>query len=190
MVSVGVIFGLPKFLSWALNTDFPMAAITSGSMWPSLKEGDLVFIQGLEDGEKDSWRMEFNGIQIPAMVFSIKDEKRNLEETLVSENLELRDSSLIPSFAISLKKEAKSYKNINTGDIVVYRNRSNNTFTIHRVIKLNEDSFVTKGDANFQEDAPARYEDLIGRALTLFSKPVHIPYLGSITVFANNLKEK
>ncbi len=43
----GVIFGLPKALTWALNTPYPMAAITSGSMWPVLNEGDLVFVQGV-----------------------------------------------------------------------------------------------------------------------------------------------
>ena len=45
---VGVtVFGLPRFLAWKLNTTYPMAAITSGSMWPALKEGDLVFIEGV-----------------------------------------------------------------------------------------------------------------------------------------------
>ncbi len=42
----GVLYGLPKFLVWSLKTTYPMAAITSGSMWPVLKEGDLVFIHG------------------------------------------------------------------------------------------------------------------------------------------------
>ncbi|TSC81666.1 MAG: signal peptidase, endoplasmic reticulum-type [Parcubacteria group bacterium Gr01-1014_20] len=45
----GIVFGLPRFLVWSLGTEYPMAAITSGSMWPVLKEGDLVFIQGVKD---------------------------------------------------------------------------------------------------------------------------------------------
>ena len=125
----GIIFGLPKFLSWSLNTNFPMAAITSGSMWPVLKEGDLVFIQGI-----------------------------NKED-------------------------------IEVDDIIVYRNKINNTFTIHRVVKLGEDKITTKGDANFREDAPVDYEDVIGRTLTLRGRAIHIPYLGSITVFASNLRQ-
>lgn len=48
-IIVGIVFGLPKFLSWSLETPYPMAAITSGSMWPVLKEGDLVFIHGVSD---------------------------------------------------------------------------------------------------------------------------------------------
>ena len=47
IIVVGTVYGLPKFLSWFLNTPYPMAAITSGSMWPALKEGDLIFIEGV-----------------------------------------------------------------------------------------------------------------------------------------------
>ena len=42
-----ILFGVPRFLSWYLETPYPIAAITSGSMWPALKEGDLVFIEGV-----------------------------------------------------------------------------------------------------------------------------------------------
>lgn len=126
----GIVFGLPKFLSWSLHTPYPMAAITSGSMWPVLNEGDLVFVQGVS-GKAD----------------------------------------------------------LKIGDVIVYRNKVNNTFTIHRIVKMNDDTVVTKGDANFTEDAPASYKDVVGKALVLFGeKPFHIPYLGSITVFANNLR--
>lgn len=37
--------GLPKVLAWSLGTPHPMAAITSDSMWPALKRGDLVFVK-------------------------------------------------------------------------------------------------------------------------------------------------
>ena len=37
--------GTPKALSYALGTQHPVASITSGSMWPALKKGDLVFIK-------------------------------------------------------------------------------------------------------------------------------------------------
>jgi signal peptidase len=124
----GIIFGLPRALSSVLNTSFPMAAITSGSMWPDLKVGSLVFIEGIDGHE------------------------------------------------------------VQVGDIIVYQNRKNNTFTIHRVVKLNENTLVTKGDANFKDDEPISYSDIIGRTVEVFGKPARIPYLGSITVFASNLK--
>lgn len=42
-----LIWGLPKGLSWWLKTDYPMAAITSGSMWPVLKVGDLILVESV-----------------------------------------------------------------------------------------------------------------------------------------------
>jgi signal peptidase I len=125
----GIVFGLPRFLTWKLQTDYPMAAITSGSMWPVLKEGDLVFIRGVKEKSQ---------IQI--------------------------------------------------GDIIVFKNRVNNNLTIHRVIKMNEDDLVTKGDANFNEDAPTVYGDVVGKTFNIKEKPLRIPLLGSVTVFASSFR--
>jgi len=128
-IIAGIVIGMPKFLSWKLNTQQPMAAITSGSMWPALKQGDLVFIEGV----------------------SGKDD-------------------------------------INKGDIVVFLNRSNNTLTIHRVVEKRDDEVVTKGDANFTEDTPAKYADVIGKTYNPFGKPLRIPFMGKITVFASKYR--
>ncbi|MDD5110266.1 MAG: signal peptidase I [Patescibacteria group bacterium] len=46
-----LIWGMPIALSKALHTNTPMAAITSGSMWPVLKVGDLIFVQGVKPDE-------------------------------------------------------------------------------------------------------------------------------------------
>ncbi|PIR98909.1 signal peptidase I [Candidatus Collierbacteria bacterium CG10_big_fil_rev_8_21_14_0_10_44_9] len=126
----GIVFGLPKFLVWKLNTQYPMAAITSGSMWPVLKQGDMVFIKGIQSSDQ-----------------------------------------------------------VQVGDIIVFRNRANGTLTIHRVIKLG-DKITTKGDANFSEDAPVDYKDVIGETLNWSSnKPVRIPKMGSITIFTKSLRQ-
>lgn len=119
-----VVFGLPKFLAWSLNTPYPMAAITSGSMWPVLKEGDLVFIQGVDRGD------------------------------------------------------------LKVGDVIVYRNKDNSGFTIHRIVELEPDELVTKGDANFTNDAPVKYESVVGRTYRIFGKYARLPYLGFVTVYA------
>ena len=122
-IAIGLVWGLPKGLSWALATPYPMATITSGSMWPMLKEGDLILIQ-------------------------------------------------------SIPKEA-----IKTGDVVVWRNPKG--FTIHRVVKLNENTLVTRGDANFKDDEPVAYADVIGRTVMLGKRPLRIPYVGLISIAAN-----
>ncbi|MFH1956671.1 MAG: signal peptidase I [Patescibacteria group bacterium] len=48
-ILAGLVLGIPRALSHYLNTQYPMASITSGSMWPVLKKGDLVFIKGVND---------------------------------------------------------------------------------------------------------------------------------------------
>ncbi len=73
---------------------------------------------------------------------------------------------------------------MNVGDIVVFRNATGPGFTIHRITELNENTFVTKGDANFKDDDPNRYENLVGRTLSVLGKPARLPYLGFVTVYA------
>lgn len=126
-ILIGLVFGVPKGLAYFLKTEYPMASITSGSMWPSLKKGDMVLIKGISDK---------NEIQM--------------------------------------------------NDIVVFRNEKG--FTIHRVIELNEDTLITKGDANNVQDAPVRYEDIIGKALIFNNKPLRIPLLGTISIMINKNK--
>ena len=48
LILAGLVYGVPKGLAYFLKTDYPMASITSGSMWPALKQGDLVLIKGVE----------------------------------------------------------------------------------------------------------------------------------------------
>ena len=124
---IGLVYGIPKGLAYVLKTDHPMASITSGSMWPELKKGDLILIKGIDNKE-----------------------------------------------------------DINISDVIVYSNVKG--FTIHRVIEMNEDSLVTKGDANNVKDKPIKYEEVVGKALTINDKPFRIPFLGMIGLFVNKNK--
>lgn len=45
---VGAIYYTPPFLSRVLDTPYPLAAVTSSSMWPTLHKGDLVVLQGVD----------------------------------------------------------------------------------------------------------------------------------------------
>jgi signal peptidase I len=48
---VGAMHYTPALLSRALDTEHPMASITSASMWPTLKKGDLVILKGIDKPE-------------------------------------------------------------------------------------------------------------------------------------------
>ena len=47
IIGGAVVLG-PSVLGWALGTEYPMAAISSGSMWPELKVGDVVLLKGVD----------------------------------------------------------------------------------------------------------------------------------------------
>jgi signal peptidase len=46
-----IVYGVPRLLVWKLGTEYPIAAITSGSMWPALKIGDIVLIKKVDKEE-------------------------------------------------------------------------------------------------------------------------------------------
>ena len=46
-IVAAIVWGVPKFLAWQFGTNVPIAAITSGSMWPALKTGDLILIRAV-----------------------------------------------------------------------------------------------------------------------------------------------
>jgi signal peptidase I len=47
IVTVGLIMFIPAALSRVLHTPYPLAVVTSGSMWPTFKAGDLVLVKGV-----------------------------------------------------------------------------------------------------------------------------------------------
>ena len=44
---VAAVYYTPKILSKELHTQYPLATITSGSMWPVLKVNDLILMKGM-----------------------------------------------------------------------------------------------------------------------------------------------
>ena len=47
------VYYTPRILSNVLNTEYPLATITSGSMWPVLKENDLILVKGMEGSDAE-----------------------------------------------------------------------------------------------------------------------------------------
>lgn len=45
------IYYTPRILSKTLDTPYPLATITSGSMWPTLKENDLILMRGVNGND-------------------------------------------------------------------------------------------------------------------------------------------
>ena len=84
--------------------------------------------------------------------------------------------------------EGVKKEELKVGDIIVFTQLDGPGFTIHRIVKLEKDNLITKGDANFEPDAPIKYEQVAGRGVTIRGKAIHLPYLGSLTMLTNRLK--
>ncbi len=73
LIIAGLIWLMPKTLSFILKTPYPMAAISSNSMWPILKQGDIIFIKNIspEDikvGDVIVWQQEEKGFVIHRVI--------------------------------------------------------------------------------------------------------------------------
>lgn len=52
---------------------------------------------------------------------------------------------------------------INENDIITFKYKEN--FVTHRVIKIDDEKIVTKGDANDSEDEPIKKSDIVGKVV-------------------------
>lgn len=98
---------------------------------------------------------------------------------------------------ILVKKEDKYEIN----DIVTYQNKSE--YVTHRIIEINEDTIITKGDANNTADDAIKKDNVIGKVIVkshilgfilyLFSKPISwilLFLIGVTVILIINKKEK
>ena len=69
-----------------------------------------------------------------------------------------------------------------TGDIIVFK--MNGHWTVHRIYAETSEGYITKGDNNVATDQQGgrsdaiRKEDVVGTVVTIFDKPIKIPYIG------------
>ena len=76
----------------------------------------------------------------------------------------------IPTGAVVFTKEGAYSPE--TGDIITFHNED--TVVTHRVVKKEEGTFITKGDANSSEDAPVLWDNVVGKVF------VGIPRVGKV----------
>ncbi|MCS7099492.1 MAG: signal peptidase I [Sulfolobales archaeon] len=78
-----------------------------------------------------------------------------------------------------------SPREISVGDVIVYRRGRN--LIIHRVIKVEGSTLITKGDNNWLPDAPISYQVVVGRVLEVGGRVVKIPLIGYLSLFIRYL---
>ena len=70
---------------------------------------------------------------------------------------------LAATYVVQTKVMKKDYANI-----IVYRQED--SFITHRVIKINEDTVITKGDANNSEDRQINKNQILGKVIYIIPK--------------------
>ncbi|MCX8184845.1 MAG: signal peptidase I [Sulfolobales archaeon] len=70
---------------------------------------------------------------------------------------------------------------ISIGDVIVYQR--GRTLIIHRVIRIEGNTLIAKGDNNWLPDPPVSPQMIIGKVLEVRGKIVKIPLVGYLTLF-------
>lgn len=82
-----------------------------------------------------------------------------------------------PSLKINDFVIMRKTKSIKVNDIISYKESGSDSEVLHRVIRINNNEIVTKGDANNKEDNPISINQVTGVYVG------KIKYLGSIIIF-------
>lgn len=84
--------------------------------------------------------------------------------------------SMSPAFEVGDLLIYQSVEKYKIGDMVAFRDGENDLVT-HRIVEMNEEYLVTKGDANPVTDDPIAYTDIYGKVIFI------IPKVGNFIVF-------
>ncbi len=155
VVSIILAFLIVKFIVYPglgllLGTSYPVVAVVSGSMH--------------HEGTFDQWW----------------DDKGAWYEKQGFTKEQVRDWPFHNGFNRGDIMVLKSAKNIELGDVIVFRGNSNNPI-IHRTVDIKKDSYQTKGDNNNDSfiqlgETNIKEEQILGKAI------IRVPFLGYIKI--------
>ena len=80
---------------------------------------------------------------------------------------EVATGSMYPTIEVGDIVVVNITKDVKENDIIVYKDGEN--FITHRLIKKNDEEFITKGDANNTEDLPIRENVILGKVVNKIS---------------------
>lgn len=89
----------------------------------------------------------------------------------------VKSGSMQPTLQIGDDILVNITKEINVGDIIVYKDNKDDIYIAHRVVQVGNDKIIAKGDSNNLEDLPIKKDTIIGKTLMIF------PKLGTIQGF-------
>lgn len=108
-------------------------------------------------------------ILILTYIFQINILKKEYVNILGYTIFHVQTGSMLPSIQIGDGILVKCTKNISQGDIVVYKDEEKNVIC-HRLVKIENEKLILKGDANNAEDEPIESIQVIGKVIKILSK--------------------
>lgn len=77
----------------------------------------------------------------------------------------LASGSMEPTLHIGDKILVKATDNFEIGDVITFTEDGGQNYTTHRVVSINDDIVVTKGDANTGNDDPIHLSNIMGKMI-------------------------
>lgn len=101
-------------------------------------------------------------------IYQLKIEKNDYANLFGYTFFEVATGSMSPTMEIGDVVIVKLTKEVETNDIIVYVDGEN--IITHRLIEINDDHLIAKGDANNSEDKPIQREMVLGEVVQIVPK--------------------
>jgi len=122
-------------------------------------------------------------IVITYFIFQVKVKNHDKDEVIGYTLFLVNTGSMKDAININDIVIVKKTKDVNVDDIIAFETDGN--LIVHRIIEQNIEEIITKGDANNQEDAPIRSEQVIGKVVQ--KVPLRNIILGIVIVIILNI---
>jgi len=114
-------------------------------------------------------------------IFQVHVNKRKKEELFDYTMFLVNTGSMQDTININDIIIVKKTKDVKEKDIVAFEQDEN--LIVHRIIEINQEEIITKGDANNQEDEPIKSEQIIGKVVKVISIKFVIQVIITIIIF-------
>lgn len=100
-------------------------------------------------------------------IFFLFENKSKITDIIGIQFLKIKSNSMSPAFCINDIVLVQKSKDYNVGDIITY-NYENKYLVTHRIVKKENENFITKGDNNNSEDMEKiKIEDVKGKVILI-----------------------
>lgn len=105
----------------------------------------------------------------------------------------VKGGSMLPTIKPGQKVKILKTNNLKVGDIIVFgnkvsKNKKNNIFRIvHRIVKINGNKIITKGDNRLNCDRIISYDNILGKVIKVGNKKIDTPYYNFISPFISKI---